>query len=165
MVKRKITEYLGQILMLLCIVLLFLQLFWGAAVLYIVWYALYGFVGLSFFFSASRKITLSNILLSVTFYPTLLPFRKAFYFWTKSVNTILKDATNTEKAYSLAKKVDIDKLYTDHNKAFFLSYLASLYTDLGDKEKARKCIDEAQRIPHKKVIDEMINRVKDEIAK
>lgn len=159
MVNRKLTEYLGQILMLLCVILLFMRLFWGAAVLYIVWYALYGFVGLSFFFSTARKIALSNILLNVTFYPTLLPFRRSFYFWTKSVNTILKDSTDTEKAYHLAKKVNIDELCTDNNKAFFLSYLASLYNDLGDKEKAHNCINEAQSIPHKKAIDEMINRV------
>lgn len=50
MVKRKLTEYSGQVLMFLCVILLLFQMFWGAAILYILWYALYGFVGLSFFF-------------------------------------------------------------------------------------------------------------------
>lgn len=105
------------------------------------------------------------MLLKVTFYPTLLPFRKSFYFWTKSVNVLLKNPTDTGKAYSLAKKVNVGGLCTDNNKAFFLSYLASLYNDLGDKEKAYNCIKEAQSMTHKKAIDEMINHVYDEIAK
>jgi len=164
MVKRRLTEYSGQLMMFLCVILLFLRFFWVAAIIYILWYALYGFVGLSFFFSTARKIALSNLLLRVTLYPTLLPFRKSFYFWTKSVNVILKNPADTETAYSLAKKVNVDALCTDNNKAFFLSYLASLYNDLGDKENAYNCIKEAQGIPHKKAIKELINRVYDEIA-
>lgn len=151
--------------MLLCVILLFLRFFWGAAVVYIFWYALYGFVGLAFFFSIARKIALSNLLLRLTFHSTLLPFRKSFYFWTKSVNIILIDSTATEKAYSFAKKVNIDGLCTNNNKSMFLSYFASLCNDLGDKEQALNCIQEAQRIPHKKAIDEMINSINDEIAK
>ena len=162
--------------MFLCVILLLLRFFWGAAILFGLWYVLYGFVGLAHFFSLAREVALSNIFLTITLYPTLLPFRKAFYFWTKSVNIVLKNSTDIEKASTdtaadaekallLAKKVNIDDLYTENNKAMFLSYLVSLYLDLGDKEQAHYYIQEARKMPHKKAIDETLNHIYDEITK
>ena len=165
MAKRRLAEYSGQVVMLLCVVLLCLRIFWAAAIVYLFWYVFYGFVGLAFFFSVRRRLALSNLLLRITFSPTLLPFRKSFYFWTKSVNIILKTPTDTEKAFCLAKKVDVDGLGTSNNKAFFLSYLAALHNDMGDKEKALDCIQEARELPHREAVREQINRIYDEITK
>ena len=165
MVKRKITEYAGIVIILLCVILIFLRFYWVAAIVYVLWYILFGFVGLAFYFSSRRKIALSNLFIRITVHPTLLPFGKSFYFWTKSVNLILKDSTNIKKAYSLAEKVNIDNLYIDNNKAMFCSYLASLYNDLGEKTLAEKYIQIAQNIPHNKMLDETINRLIEEIAK
>jgi len=67
--------------------------------------------------------------------------------------------------YSYAAKVNIDRLGTSNNKAMFLSYLAALYNDLGDKEKALECIMEAKGLPHKEALNETINRIYDEIIK
>ena len=165
MAKRRFTEYSGLVVILLCVVLLGLRIFLAAAIVYLFWYALYGFVGLAFFFSVRRKLAFSNLLLRITLAPTLLHFRKSFYFWTKSVNTILKSPTDTEKALNLAKKVNLDGLGTGNNKAFFLSYLAALYNDTDDKENALECIQQAKVIPHKEAFDEQINRVYEEITK
>ena len=149
----------------LCVILICLRYYWSAAIIYVIWYLLYGFVGLAFFFSTARKFFLSNLLLRIAFYPTLVPFRKSFYFWTKSVNKILRDSTDIERAYSLAEKVNIDNLYTDNNKAMFYSYLASLHLDLGNRPLAIKYIDIAKDLPHKKMLDETINRVYEEIMR
>ena len=148
----------------MCFILLYWRFFLAAAALYSFRHMLYGFVGMAFFFSTARKITLSNLLLKITFYPTLLPFRKSFYFWTKSVNVTLKNPKDIERAFLLAKKVNVEGLCTDNNKAMFLSYLAALHNDLGNKKKAFDCIQEAKGMPHKKALDETLNRMYDEIA-
>ena len=149
----------------LCVILILLRVYWGAAIIWGICFVFYGFVGLAFFFSTAKKVTLSNLFLRITFYPTLLPFRKSFYFWTKSVNIILKDSTDVERAYSLAEKVNVDNLYTDNNKAMFYAYLASLHSDLGNKSFAEKYIQVARNLPHKKMLDETINQINEEITK
>jgi hypothetical protein len=165
MAKRRLTEYSGQIVILLCVVLLYLRFFWVAAIVYLLWYTLYGFVGLAFFFSTRRKLTISNLLLRITFSPTLLPFRKSFYFWTESANIILKSPSDTAKAFDLAKKVDVEGLGTDKNKAIFLSFLAALHNDMGDKDKALECIQQAKETAHQEALKEHISHVYDEITK
>ena len=77
----------------------------------------------------------------------------------------LKSPSDTAKAFNLAKKVNVDGLDTSNNKAFFLSYLAALYNDMGDKENALDCIQKAKGMPHREAVDEQINRVYDEIIK
>jgi len=142
------------------------------AALCVVCYALCGFVGLAFYFSASAKkrIALSNFFLKISFRPTLLPVRKAYYLWTKSVNTALKNPTEIqkadfEKAFALAKKVNPENLRTLNDKAMFLAWLACMYDDAGDKEKATACIREAQGLPYKKAaVEEYINHLVDQIA-
>ena len=139
------------------------------AVLCVVCYALFGFVGLAFIFSASakKKIALSNFFLRISFFPTLLSLRKAYYLWTKSVNTALKNSTEIqkadfEKAFALAKKVKPENLRTLNDKAMFLCWLAVLYADSGDEEKAYSCIQQAQEVPYKKAaVEEHINQVID----
>jgi hypothetical protein len=139
----------------------------AAAALLLAWYVMYGLVGLAFFFSQAKKTAISNFFLWITVCPTLLPFRKAFYFWTKSVNMIQKNPANIEKAdferaFALAQKVRLDCLRSDNNKALFLSYIASMYYDSGDKEKAYSCIQEARGLPCKKAaVEEAINRLVD----
>jgi tetratricopeptide (TPR) repeat protein len=77
----------------------------------------------------------------------------------------IENKTDIKKAYDFAIKVNLKGLGTDNNKAVFLSYLATLYNDLGNKEKARDCIEEAKRTPHKEANKEMLNRVYDEVTK
>ena len=165
MAKRRLTEYSGQFMMIFCVALLCLRIFWAAAAVYLLWYTLYGFVGLAFFLSARKKPAFSNLLLRITIAQTLLPFRKSFYFWTKSTNAILKNPANTKEALYIANKVDIGGLGTSHNKAFFLSYLAALYFDMGDKGKALDCIREARGTPHKEALNEHMDRIYDKIVK
>jgi len=139
------------------------------AALCLVCYALFGFVGLAFVFSASakKKIALSNFLLRISCFPTLLPLRKAYYLWTKSVNTALKNPAEIqkadfEKAFALAKKVKPENLRTLNDKAMFLCWLAVLYADSGDEEKAYGCIQQAQEVPYKKAaVEAQINQVID----
>ena len=128
------------------------------AALCLVLYALFGFVGLAHLFSKKKKIKLSNFFLALSFSPTLLPFRKALYFWIKSDNLIRKNPTDIqkadfEKAFALAKKVNMDKFITCNERALFLSYLSVLYFDSGDKEKAYGCMQEAQSLPHNEAVD------------
>jgi len=153
---------------LLCLWLLGWRSIWllcAAGTLLFAQYILYGFVGLAFWLTGAKKLALSNFFLALTFSPTLLPFRKAFYFWTKSMNLLCKNPkaiqkAEFEKAFALAKKINIDKLGTDNNRAMVLSFLAPMYYDTGDKEKAYDCIRQAQALPNKKAkVEEGINRL------
>ena len=163
--KRKLTEYTGIIIVSIGAALLFVPFYWGAGFLFALYHLLYGFTGLAFFFSTARKTSISNLLLGITLAPTLLPFRKSFYYWTKSVNTILQDSSGVEKAYSFAKKVNVDNLSTDNNRSMFYSYLASLHIEMGNKSEAVECIQIALELPHKKELDEPLNNIKESIYK
>ena len=138
------------------------------AALCVVWYALFGFVGLAHLFSRKKKIKLSNSFLALSFSPTLLPSRKAIYFWVKSDNLIRKSPTDIqkadfEKAFALAKKVNLDRFSTYNEKALFLSYLTVLYYDSGEKEKAYRCMQEARSLPHNEAVDTAINQIFDQL--
>jgi hypothetical protein len=122
-------------------------------------------VGLAFSYSVKNKLKLSNFFLSISIPITLLPFRRAFYYWTKSVNVLFGDPGDLSKAYELAKKVKPDNLYTDNNKCFFFSFYAAILSDSGDKEQARHYLEMAQHLPHKKEFDHTIEQLKEEIEK
>ena len=176
--KRKMEYAVMAAGFLLFVILVCLRLFpsagvWllcAAAALLLAWYAMCGFVGLAFWFSQIKKTALSNFFLAITIRPTLLPFRKAFYLWTKSVNLIQKNPTDIqkadfEKAFALAKKVNPDKLDTYNSKAMFLSWLAVLYYDSGERETAYHCIEEAQSLPYSKpAIGEALGRLVEMLA-
>ncbi|GLC83283.1 hypothetical protein LBYZC6_53970 [Lacrimispora brassicae] len=121
-------------------------------------------VGLAFILSAMKKTKLSNFFLNISIPMTLLPFRKAFYYWTKAVNVILADSTCISEAYEITKKVNPDNLYTDNNKSFFFSFLAALLYDLGNKEMALNYLEMAQQLPHKKLFDEHLEKLKKQIT-
>lgn len=54
---------------------------------------------------------------------TLMPFRKSFYYWTKAVNVLLLNPAEVSEAYEIAQKVNVEKLYTDNNRSFFIVFL------------------------------------------
>ena len=157
--KRRITEYGGIILICICFLFAYLQMWWTSILLCLVWYFLFGFVGLAYKTSTMRILSLSNALLMITFPYSLVPFRKAFYYWTKAVNTVLCNPDNpeaTKRAFDLAKKVNPDNLYTDNNKAMFFGFFSALHMDMGNRETAREYLDKATALPHKTQMDEML---------
>ena len=164
MKKRVISEY-SSFVILICIVLFYyfkLNLF--AFLLSVLWYALFGMVGLAFSLSVKRKTKLSDFFLKITIPITLLPFRKAFYYWTKSVNLIFTDTESVIKAYEIAVKVDPDNLYTDNNKCMFFSFIASLLSDSGNKEKAIQYLERAKQLPHKEALDDTLKKLEEQIT-
>ncbi len=156
MKKRLISEYSSIILIMAIILLLKLNLYSVAAAICVLWYMLFGFVGVAFSLSIKKKAKLSNIFIVLTLPTLLLPFRKSFYYWVKSVNAVLLNSNNIEKAYGYAQKVNIDGLYTDNNKSMFYAYLAGILLDLNQRGRSVEMINEAKRIPHKAFIDDMI---------
>ena len=162
--KRRLTEYAAIIPLCLFLVFAYYRVWWVSAVLYLVWYFLYGFVGLAYAVNTKRMLKLSNFFLAITAPYILLPFRKAFYYWTKAVNVTQKSPDNieaTKKAFELSQKVNVDSLYTDKNKAVFLLFRAALYLDLNDKEAARKYLDKARLLTHNKQTNEILERLEE----
>lgn len=163
--KRLISEYAAVLLLFGCLVFLIGRFFWIAAVFWVLWYLLYGFVGLAFSFTSRKKTGASNIFLRITVVPFLLPFRKAFYYWTKSANVTAKNPKDTQKAFELAQKVNVQALYTDNNKTMFYVYYAALSFDMGDGDTALVYIQKAKDLPHREALDEGIDRLFDIITK
>lgn len=159
MKKRLISEYFAFVLMFFAVLFFLTKVYIVFLGVLFIWYVLFGFVGIAFILSTMRYIKLSNFFIMVTLPKLLLPFRKSFYFWVKSVNIILKDPKNVSLAYEYAQKVNIDNLYTDNNKSMFYSYLASIYADLNQKELFLKYLDLAKKTPHKKMLDITIGQL------
>ena len=163
MKKRYVTEYGGIILVTMGLLFAYLKLWWLFALIMVAWYFLFGFVGLAFTTSTMRKLNLSNVLLLITVPTALVPFRRAFYYWTKAVNTTLSSPNNIEaidKALELANKVKPDSLYTDNNKAMFFSFLAALHFDSDNKEVGKTYLDKAISLPHKPQLDSELDKLK-----
>ena len=162
--KRLLSEY-SSFFMLFCIVLFFYFRFrFVALLLYLLWYLMFGMVGLAYFCSTQRILKLSNFLLKISIPVTLLPFRKAFYYWTKAVNVILVDSTRVSEAYDTARKVNPDSLYTDNNKCMYFSFIAAVIYDIGEKEKALYYLTLAQQLPHKTALDENLKQLYEKIS-
>lgn len=164
MIKRRVSEYSSFVVSLLGILLICIRLYLPAIIVFIVWYCLFGMVGLAFSCSTKGNVKLSNFFLNVTIPVTLLPFRKAFYYWTKSVNVVLLNSAHASEAYETAKKVKVDNLYTDNNKSFFYCFFAALLNDLGDKESAIKYMEISEQLPHKQFVDVSLDKLKKEIS-
>lgn len=127
-----------------------------------IWYLLFGFVGLAYKTRTMRKTKLSNLFLYVTMPVTLVPFRKAFYYWTKAINISLRDPDNTEirqKVLDAAIKVNPNHLYADNNKAMFYSFLSAVFLDVKDVESARMYLDKAKALPHSPELNTMIDKL------
>lgn len=162
MKNRRITEYGGIILVLIAILFAYMKIWWLCIPLFIIWYFLFGFVGLAYTISTIRILPLSNIFLAITFPVFLLPFRKAFYYWTKSVNVSSAKPVSyeaTTKALEYAAQVNPDNLYTHNNKAVFFSFLAALYFDAGNGAMAKEYLDKSSVLPHKRQLDVVLEKL------
>ena len=160
MIKRRISEYSSFVILLFCMLLIYYKLLLPAFLVYIIWYCLFGMVGLAFLCNTKGKIKLSEFFLKITIPATLLPLRRSFYYWTKSVNVIMLNPAHVSEAYEIAQKVKVDNLYTDNNKSFFLCFLAALLNDLGQREKAYEYIKISQQLPHNSFVDVTLERLK-----
>lgn len=148
MAKRYISEGLGIALIIGSLILVFLKQPIWAALLFIIWYFLFGFIGLANSCSRAKKIGLSNFFLAITCPYLLLPFRKCFYYWIKSQNLFTTSPHNAAKAYVLAKKVNTHALYTPGNKAAFTLYTAALNASLGYTQEARDSLNQMYQYPY-----------------
>ena len=92
---------------------------------------------------------------------TLMPFRKSFYYWTKAVNVLLLNPAEVSEAYEIAQKVNVEKLYTDNNRSFFI---VALLNDLGEREKALEYMEMAEQIPHKESVDLALKKIREEVC-
>ena len=151
--ERLISEYSSFVFLFVGLLFFFFRLYTMFYIVLVVWYFLFGFVGLAYLFSTSRKIKLSGLFILLTVPVFLIPFRKALYYWTRAVNTIFKDPSNVEETLKFAKLVNIDNLYTDNNKCMFYSFLSSIYFDLNQRDLSKEYLDKAKRTPHKMVVN------------
>ena len=163
MKRRLVSEYSSFAILFCVVFLLYFRLWLFALLLYVLWYLLFGMVGLAFSYSVKRKLGLSNFFIKISIPIILVPFRKAFYYWTKAVNVILADSAEAPKAYVIAKKVNPDSLYTDNNRCMFFSFFAALLNDMGDKEKALYYLGKAEQLPHNAALDDTLKKMRGEI--
>ncbi|MBU5451342.1 hypothetical protein [Acetivibrio sp. MSJd-27] len=129
----------------------------GNTILFI-WYILFGFVTLGHTMLLKDKLGLSNLFLTATLPYFLLPYRKAYYYLSKSMLTLQKFG-DTRKALEYAQKVKMKNFDTDNEKSFFYSYLCSLHMDSGDYKKAKENILAAKELPHNKKLDKSYDKI------
>ncbi len=153
MKKRFVIEYLALIPLLGCVFFLLRKQPIPALIFYALWYFLFGFVGLASYCHTKQKLRLSKFFLAITTPILLVPFRKAFYYWLKAIHALMKDTENVKIPFALAKKVNPEHLYTDHNRCMFYSFLAALYIDMGDKQTGHAVFEKAEQTPHKPEFD------------
>lgn len=146
------------------ILLIFMKLYVPAIFVFVIWYCLYGMVGLAFSCSIKGNLKLSNFFLYISVPMTLMPFRKSFYYWTKAVNVLLLNPAEVSEAYEIAQKVNVEKLYTDNNRSFFYCFFAALLNDLGERKKALEYMEMAEQIPHKEFVDVALEKLRGEIS-
>lgn len=127
-------------------------------ILLLLWYLLFGFVTLGHTMLLKDKLKISDFFLTITLPYLLLPYRKAYYYLSKSMLTLQKHG-NTQKALEYAQRVKIKSFDTDNEKSFFYSYLCSLYMDNGNYEKAKENILEAKALPHNKKLDQSYDKI------
>ena len=163
MKKRLISEYSSFILLFFGILLICMNFYLFAIFVFIIWYCLFGMVGLAFTYSTKGNIRRSNLFLNISIPITLLPFRRAFYYWTKAANVLLSDSGRVLEAYDIAKKVNVNNLYTDNDKSMFFSFWAVLLSGLGDKEGALKYVEIAQQLPHKECHNDYLENLKKQL--
>ena len=161
MIKRRISEYSTFVLLIFGILLIFMRLYVPAIFVFVIWYCLYGMVGLAFTCSIRGNLKLSNFFLYISVPMTLMPFRKSFYYWTKAVNVLLLNPAEVSEAYEIAQKVNVEKLYTDNNRSFFI---VALLNDLGEREKALEYMEMAEQIPHKESVDLALKKIREEVC-
>jgi hypothetical protein len=171
MAKRVISEYIGIVLAAAALVMAY-RGFWTAFYpIVLLWYLLYGFVGLASTFNKKRMFKLSEFFLIITLPFLLVPFRKAFYYWIKAMNVIaLKpiEVGSVLKALAYTEKVKPASLYTDNNKATFFSFVATLYCGMNNKALARDYLAKAKALPYKEqlspTIDKLTETLEEDVA-
>ena len=162
--KRFVIEISSLIILFLGIILFYYNFRLIALLLYLIWYLIFGMVGLAFYCSTHKKIKMSNFFLAITIPVILLPSRKAFYYWTKAVNSTLADSARASVAYDLAMKVNPDNLLTDNNRCMYFSFVAALLFDTGEKERALHFLALARQFPHKTALDAPLQQLSDQFS-
>lgn len=127
-------------------------------IILLVWYCLFGFVTLGHTMLLKDKWKLSALFLTITVPHFLLPYRKAYYYLSKSMLTLQKSG-DVRKALEYAQKVKTKSFDTDNEKSFFYSFLCSLYMDQGDYKNAKENIMAAKELPHNKKLDKSYDKI------
>ncbi len=118
--------------------------YWGFAILMILHYIFFGFVGLAHLLAAAQCYRLSYFFLCITCPHGLLPFTRAWYYLTRSQLLAFqsdKKGTNDTSVLRLAVRVNPADLLTARNRAFFYLHMTAIFYDRGNLEIAQYYYD------------------------
>ncbi|WP_459195737.1 tetratricopeptide repeat protein [Wukongibacter baidiensis] len=134
----------------------------AVSLLLIYGYFRYGAIYLAFQYVVRDNLVKAKELIDTTPTPNLLNKQhKGFYFF---INGIIKF---NEKDWKSAESDFIEalnyNLRTENNKSIIYGHLAQIYMKKRDFGRAKAFLEKAEEIPHKKGVDERINRIKKQI--
>ena len=155
-------EYVLLLLFLVCFVLGKLWLMLALAVL---WYLLYGFVGLAERMVQTGHRRLAQFYLALTFPYLLLPFRRAWYYMLGILALPAEPVYPAETALAMAKKCRPEALGNDNNRSYYHGICAHVYAELGDLPEAKAQLARARELQHNPGFDKMYADIEERIAK
>ena len=155
-------EYVILLLFLACFVLGKLYLMLALAVL---WYLLYGFVGLAERMIQTGHRRLAQFYLKVTFPYLLLPFRRAWYYMLSILALPAEPVYPADTALALSRKLNPEALGNDNNRSYYYGIVAHIQTELGNVPEARTQLEKARALKHNAGFDKLYQDIEERILK
>ncbi len=161
----KTLEYLEYVILLLFLVCFVLGKLWLMLMFAVLWYLLYGFVGLAERMVQTGHRRLAQFYLALTCPYLLLPFRRAWYYMLGILALPAEPAYPAQTALAMAQKLRPEALGNDNNRSYYYGICAHVYTELGDLPQARSQLARARELKHNPGFDKMYGDIEARISK